>query len=172
MKPCLLTNALRESANQTFHRRNLIGIFVVRMKISGHFTSLLLSSDTSAWCRSGNNIQSRWRPRCRRGETPTNQPWIAGVQCVGAKGLSQRPTTSLRKIHGWMALTRALRVRGGINLCLLLVINYDKEGAAITGFKGWFFLVSFYEHSRLEARWSKCEFTLCIGNTHVLKLLF
>ena len=44
--------------------------------------------------------------------------------------------------------------------------------AAITGHKGWYFLVSFYELSSLVARLSKCEITLCVGNTHVLKLLF
>ena len=36
--------------------------------------------------------------------------------------------------------------------------------------KSWFFFVSFYEHSRWVARLSKYEITLCIGNTHVLKL--
>ena len=37
--------------------------------------------------------------------------------------------------------------------------------------KGWWFiLVSFYCSSGEVARLSKCEITLCIGNTHVLKL--
>ena len=34
----------------------------------------------------------------------------------------------------------------------------------------WFFLVSFYCSPGVVARLSKCEITLCIGNTHVLKL--
>ena len=34
------------------------------------------------------------------------------------------------------------------------------------------FLFSFYKHSRMVARLSKCEITLCIGNTHLLKLSF
>ena len=34
------------------------------------------------------------------------------------------------------------------------------------------FFVSFYRHSRLVARLMKCEITFCIGNTHVLKLVF
>ena len=37
--------------------------------------------------------------------------------------------------------------------------------------KGWWFvLVSFYCFPGVVARLNKCEITLCIGNTHVLKL--
>ena len=37
--------------------------------------------------------------------------------------------------------------------------------------KGWWFvLFSFYCSPGVVARLSKCEITLCIGNTHVLKL--
>ena len=43
--------------------------------------------------------------------------------------------------------------------------------ATITGHKGLSFGI-LYELSYMVARLSKCEITLCMGNTHVLKLLF
>ena len=36
----------------------------------------------------------------------------------------------------------------------------------------WFFLVSFYELSRLVARLNQCEITLCVGNTRFEGLIF
>ena len=60
---------------------------------------------------------------------------LACVQRVGGRGLRHRPTTSLQKSHGWMAITRAVVVQGGITLCLLLVKIDDKEEDAWTVYK-------------------------------------
>ena len=53
----------------------------------------------------------------------------------------------------------------------LLLVYDDEEEVSYTGQKGWwFFLGSFYCSPSLVAQLSKSEITLCIGNTHVLKL--
>ena len=51
-----------------------------------------------------------------------------GLPGVGGRGLRQRPTTSLRKIHGWMVLTRAVRISRRKNHMLAAGIRQQGGG--------------------------------------------
>ena len=95
---------------------------------------------------------------------------LAGVQRVGGRRLRQGTTNNESAEDPWLD-DKAVRDSRKKNHIHAPDDDKDKE-VPETGFKKvGSFLFPFTNSLGLAAQYRKCKITLCIGNTHVLKLL-
>ena len=127
-----------------------------------------LSDDTPhSWCGGGNIFGGQ--------DVHAEKHWqishgLAGAQQVGVGGTNQLTLTVSLK-DPWLDDPKKSRGGRRRKKSMLAAGVTRKRRRCLYQIKGWwFFFVSFYFSPGVVAQLSKCEITLCIGNTHVLKL--